>query len=74
MSFICKMLSDSGEICTKRVIALLGALVLFGILIFSVVTGKSIDHHLYDGLIVVVLGAAGITAYEKVKGIEIPKQ
>ncbi len=67
--FIYKMLSESGAISSKRVIAIVGAMVLFGIIIFSVVSGKSLDYHVYDGLIVVVLGAAGITAFEKVKGL-----
>ncbi len=61
------MLSESGAISSKRVIAILGALVLFGIIIYSVATGKHIDYHIYDGLVLVVLGAAGITAFEKVR-------
>ncbi len=66
-TFIYNMLSETGAISSKRVIAILGALVLFSIIIYSVATGKNIDYHIYDGLVLVVLGAAGITAFEKVK-------
>ncbi len=67
-AFISKLLSEGGEISSKRFIAIAGALVLFIIILYAVTQQKAIDHHIYDGLIVVVLGAAGITAFEKIKG------
>lgn len=66
--FIFKLFSDGGAVSSKRFIAIIGALTLFAAIAYTVVTGKLIDHHVYDGLIIVVLGAAGITAFEKVKG------
>ena len=65
--FIYKLFSDSGEVSSKRFIAIIGACVLFTCILYVVLFGKPIDYHVYDGLILVVLGAAGITAFEKVK-------
>ena len=67
--FISQLFSDGGKVSSKRFIAIIGALVLFTCILFVVFTGKKIDYHVYDGLIIVVLGAAGITAFEKVKGL-----
>ena len=66
--FINKLFSDSGEVSSKRFIAIIGALVLFVVILYSQLKGKPVDYHVYDGLIIVVLGAAGITAFEKIKG------
>jgi uncharacterized membrane protein len=66
-TFIYKLFSDGGEISSKRFIAIIGACVLFTCILYVVFLGKPIDYHVYDGLILVVLGAAGITAFEKVK-------
>ena len=64
--FIWSILSEKGELSSKRTIAITGMLTLIYLMVYTQHAGKAIDHHVFDGMIVVVLGAAGITAGEKI--------
>lgn len=66
------MLAENGAISSKRCIASSGMATLIFLTIHSQLTGKLIDHHIFDMLVFTVLGAAGITAFEKVKGYVAP--
>lgn len=66
--FIWSLLAEKGEISSKRCIAMSGMVTLIYITIYSQHTGGKIDHYVYGMLVTAVLGAAGITAYEKIKG------
>jgi hypothetical protein len=67
-NFVWSMLAEKGEISSKRCIATSGMINIIYLSIYSQHTGKPIDHVVFGMLVSVVLGAAGITAYEKVAG------
>jgi len=65
-NFVYQLLWSKGQLSHKRFIAVVGAMVLYGISVYATVTNKAIDHHIFDGLILVILTAAGISAGEKI--------
>ncbi len=70
-NFLWAMLSESGDISSKRCIATSGMATLIYLSIYSIHSGKPIDAGVFAMLLTAVLGAAGITAYEK-KWIKLP--
>lgn len=64
--FLYSMLSEKGPISSKRCIATSGTGTLIWLTIYSQITDKAIDHHVFDTLVFMVLSAAGIAFGERI--------
>ena len=72
--FVWSMLAVNGDISSKRCIAIGGMATLIYMAVYGIMTGNPVDHVVFGMLVSVVLGAAGITAWEKGKKLEYEEE
>ncbi len=67
LNFFWELFAETGVISSKRFIAISGMVCLLFMVVYGQLTGKVADEYQFTMVLTAVLGASGITAYEKVK-------
>ncbi len=64
--FLKSLLSEDESISSKRIVAFTAFLTIEIIALTNLFTGKTVQEFIFNGLIMIVIGGLGITAFEKI--------
>lgn len=64
--FLKSLISEDESVSSKRLVALIAFITIEIIALVNLFTGKSVQEFIFNGLIMIVIGGLGITAFEKI--------
>ena len=64
--FLKSLISEDESVSSKRIVALLAFITVEIIALTNLFTGKTVQEFIFNGLILIIIGGLGITAFEKI--------